>query len=279
MKIDAHTHITPPEISANLDKFSAKEPYFALLSANPKNRFATAEDVIAELDRAGFDKAIVFGFAFQDPGLCRMVNDYVIEKVTSNRERLIGFAVVQPSSRCAAREIERTHDAGLRGLGELFPSGQCFDISDAALTGGFTGVCAERSMPILVHSNEPVGHYYPGKTDTTLRRLELFIEHSPANDIILAHWGGGLMFFETMPELRVKFARVFYDCVASPFLYDGRIYRIACEIGLEAKILFGSDYPLIPISRYIAEIEASGIPEPVKALFLGENARRFQGGA
>lgn len=277
MKVDAHVHVTPPEISANLDKYLAREPYFALLSSNPKNRFATAEDVVAELDRAGFDRAVVFGFAFQDPGLCRMVNDYVIEKVAAYPQRLSGFAVVQPSSRGAAHEIERTHEAGLRGVGELFPSGQCFDIADSSLTSAFTGVCAELGMPVLVHANEPVGHQYPGKTDTTLRQLELFVEHSPDNDIILAHWGGGLLYFETMPEIREKFTRVFYDCAASPFLYDARVYRIACELGIEAKILFGSDYPLLPITRYIPEIEASGITDRAKTLLLGENCRRILG--
>lgn len=275
LKIDAHVHVTPPEISANPEKYGAREPYFALLSSNPKNRFATAEDVIAELDGAGFDRAIVFGFAFQDTGLCRAVNDYVIEKIRDYPERLSGFAVMPPAARGAVRELERAHDAGLCGLGELFPSGQRFDIGEAALTRAFTGVCAERGLPILVHANEPVGHYYPGKTDTTLHQLELFIEHSPDNDIILAHWGGGLPFFEMMPELHGKFRRVFYDCAASPFLYDSRVYRIACELGIETKILFGSDYPLIPIRRYITEIEASGMPEPAKALFLGVNCARI----
>lgn len=275
MKIDSHIHVSPPEISANPEKYYAKEPYFALLSSNPKNRFATAEEVIAELDRAAFDRAVVFGFGFQDLGLCRAVNDYVIEKVRAYPERLTGFIAAPPGKRGAAREIERAHEAGLRGLGEIFPSGQGFDIGDAALTGTFTGICAERALPVLVHANEPVGHYYPGKTDTTLRQLELFIEHSPANDIILAHWGGGLMFFEMMPELRKKCARVFYDCAASPFLYDGGIYRIACQLGLETRILFGSDYPLIPISRYIAEIEASGISEAAKPLLLGQNCSRL----
>ncbi|MDR0663294.1 MAG: amidohydrolase [Spirochaetaceae bacterium] len=250
LKVDHHIHVTPPEISANPEKYFEKEPYFALLCGNPKNRFATAEDVIAELDRVGFDKAVVFGWAFQDQGLCRMVNDYVIEKTRAYPERLDGFAVVSPAEHGAVREIERTHDCGLRGLGELFPSGQRFDIANAALTRAFTGVCAERGLPILVHANEPVGHYSPGKTDTTLRQLELFVEHSPNNDIILAHWGGGLVFFEMMPEIRKKFARVRYDCAATPFLYDDSIYKIARAIGIEEKILLGSDFPLLPISCY-----------------------------
>jgi predicted TIM-barrel fold metal-dependent hydrolase len=275
LKIDAHIHVTPPEIIKNPEKFAAKEPYFSLLSSNPKNRFADAETVIAELDGAGFDRAVIFGFAFQDAGLCRMVNDYVIEKVRASPERLTGFIVVPPADPLAPGEIERAHDAGLAGVGEIFPSGQRFDIADGAITRAFTGVCAERSLPILVHANEPVGHYYPGKTDTTLRQLELFVEHSPDNDIILAHWGGGLLFFEMMAEVRAKFERVYYDCAASPFLYDSRVYKATRALGLETKILFGSDYPLIPISRYITEIAGSGLTDEALELFLGGNCLRL----
>jgi predicted TIM-barrel fold metal-dependent hydrolase len=273
LKIDAHVHVTPPEIIENAGKYASSEPYFALLSASPKNRFATAEDIITELDGAGFDGAVIFGFGFQDLGLCRMVNDYVIEKVNAYPERLTGFIAVPPASPGALAEIERAHVAGLKGVGEIFPSGQCFDIADAAVTGAFTGLCSERGLPVLVHANEPVGHYYPGKTDTTLRDLERFIEHSPGCDIILAHWGGGLFFYEMMAEFRQKCARIYYDCAATPFLYDGRIYKTACDLGLEAKILFGSDYPLLPISRYLAEID--GLPQSARELFLGGNCARL----
>jgi predicted TIM-barrel fold metal-dependent hydrolase len=275
LKFDAHIHVTPPEIIENFDKYASTEPYFALLSSNPKNRFATAEAVIAELDGAGFDGAVIFGFGFQDLGLCRMVNDYVIEKVMAYPERLTGFIAAPPASPGALAEIERAHDAGLKGVGELFPSGQRFDIGDAAVTRALAGLCSERAMPILVHANEPVGHYYPGKTDTTLRQLEQFIEHSPGCDIILAHWGGGLFFYEMMAEFRQKCARVYYDCAATPLLYDSRVYRTACGLGLEEKILFGSDYPLLPISRYLAEIDEAGLPQRARELFLGGNYARL----
>ncbi|MDR1128421.1 MAG: amidohydrolase family protein [Treponema sp.] len=274
LKLDAHIHVTPPEITGNLDRYVAQEPYFALLSASPKNKFADAQTVIAELDGAGFDGAVIFGFGFQDLGLCRMVNDYVIAMVKTY-PRLTGFIAVPPAGRGALGEIERAHDAGLKGVGEIFPSGQRFSIEDETVTRAFAGLCAERSLPILVHANEPVGHYYPGKTDTTLRQLELFIEHSPATDIILAHWGGGLFFYEMMPEFRQKCARVYYDCAATPFLYDSRVYKTACDLGLETKILFGSDYPLLPLSRYLTDIDKSGMTAAARELFLGGHCARL----
>jgi predicted TIM-barrel fold metal-dependent hydrolase len=271
-KIDFHVHVTPPEISAAAERIAAQEPYFGLLAASPKNKFAGAEEVIAELDGAGFDRAVIFGFAFKDPGRCRAVNDYVIEAVREFPQRFCGFAVVPPNRRGAIAEIERCHDAGLRGLGELFPAGQDIRIDDAAVTARFAGCCIERNLPVLLHTNEPVGHYYPGKTDATLRQVELFIEHHPRLPIVLAHWGGGLLFYELMKELRDTFANVYYDTAASPFLYTPGIYKTAAALGLERKILFGCDFPLIPLSRYVTEIDASGITEDDAALLYGGNA-------
>ena len=271
--VDFHVHVTPPDISANWRKYAETEPHFALLSGSPRNRFATAEDVIAALDESNFDKAVIFGFAFEDMGLCRHVNDYVIEKCKQFPKRLTGFMVTPPKDRELEREIDRCQKAGLKGLGELFPAVRDFDIGEKKDTEALAGICAERALPVLVHVNEPVGHHYPGKTAAGLQQIERFIEHSPGLTIVLAHWGGGLLFYETMPELREKCRNVYYDTAASPFLYDNRIYHAACALGLTEKILFGSDFPLLSPSRYLTGME--GITSKNRELILGGNARRL----
>ena len=121
MKIDFHVHITPPEIIKDYQKIGEKEPYFKLLSDSPKNKFATAEDVVGELKRTGVDKAVVFGFGFRDPGLCSYVNDYVIEAVKKYPEFLIGFAIVTPNDLKVEQELDRCMAQGLIGVGEIFP--------------------------------------------------------------------------------------------------------------------------------------------------------------
>lgn len=56
---------------------------------------------------------------------------------------------------------------------------------------------------------------------------------------------------------------------------DKKIYKVAKEIGVLDKILFGSDYPLIPMIRYIKEIGNSGLTLEEQAKILGENAQKL----
>jgi len=275
--IDIHVHVTPPDIIADWEKYAEKEPYFSLLSHSKRNKFATADDVAVVLEGEGgfnFSRAVVFGFAFRDLGLCRYVNDYVIEKVKEYPQKLIGFISVSPHGN-AAGEIERCYNNGLRGVGELFPEGQGFDPENEKETSAITGICKELSLPLIIHANEPVGHLYPGKTNTTLRQLETFVTKNQGLKIILAHWGGGLLFYETMGEIKEKFRNVYYDTAATPFLYDEKIYNMAKALGLCEKILFGSDFPLLPHSRYLDGLEKSGLSAEEKQLILGGNAKRL----
>jgi len=102
---------------------------------------------------------VVFGFAFEDQGLCRTVNDYVLEAVAAHPGRLAGLACVSTKGSGAAIELERCLEAGLRGCGELTPGPGSEDIAALA---GIAAILRERDLPLLVHANEPVGHEYQG---------------------------------------------------------------------------------------------------------------------
>jgi len=275
MKIDFHVHVTPPEIIKKWKKYAKKEKYFSLLSKNPHNKYACAEDIVAALDESGFDRAVVFGFAFKDQGLCRLVNDYVIEKTRQFPGKLTGFISVSPNAKGAEKEIERCYAAGLIGVGELYPDGQDFNIDNKKETRVLTGACVELNIPLILHVNEPVGHDYIGKNDIPLKKIEKFVINSQNLKIILAHFGGGIFFYETMKEIREKFRDVYYDTAAAPFLYDSRIYSAVKALGVCDKILFGSDFPLLPPSRYLPALEKSGLsPEEIQ-LILGANAEKL----
>ena len=277
MRIDIHVHVTPEEISSHAFKIGEKEPYFDLLSKTPKNRFATAEEIVAEMKQVGMDRSVIFGFSFQDMGLCKYVNDYVIEKVKAYPNELIGFISVVPNHPETPYEIERCYNKGLRGIGELFPAGQPFDISNPKDTEAFARCCMQYDLPVIVHMNEPVGHYYAGKTETTFKEIESFVTHHPELKVILAHFGGGIFMYEMMKEVKQSFKNVYYDNAASIFLYDPAVYRVMRETGVMDKLLFGSDFPLLSPSRYEKSIAESGLTEVEKEKFLGGNAEKLLG--
>ncbi len=253
-----HVHVTPKEISDNYEKYKESEPYFYMLSSSKQNKFATAEEIVEDMKRTGIDKSVIFGFGFRDMGLCRYVNDYVIEK-TKDNDKLIGFISVNPNSPEAAYEIERCVSKGLKGIGELFPEGQQIDLVNKEATLDFTNAVRKFDIPMIIHMNEAVGHYYVGKTSTTLKEIEQFVLNNQDLKIILAHFGGGVFMYELMKEIREGFRNVYYDNAAAIFLYDPKIYSVMKEMGLMDKLVFGSDFPLLSPSRYEKSLKASGL--------------------
>ncbi|HJX34127.1 MAG TPA: amidohydrolase family protein, partial [Desulfatiglandales bacterium] len=104
------------------------------------------------------------------------------------------------------------------------------------------------------------------------------VRRHPLNKIILAHWGGGLFFYNLMKrDVREAIANVWFDTAASPYIYIPDIYRIAAEIIGFDRILFGSDYPLLRPGRYFKEMEATGLPPEILIHFKGMNAAAILG--
>ena len=92
--VDAHVHVFPPEMMRRRETYLGKDARFDALYGSPKARMATAEEVLAQMDESGIELSIIFGFAFNDQGLCREVNDYVLEAVRAHPRRLAGLACV-----------------------------------------------------------------------------------------------------------------------------------------------------------------------------------------
>lgn len=274
MVIDVHVHILSPDFIREVETHKKRESHFRLLHSGPKVKYATAEDLLANMERCGVDKAVVFGFPFSDPGLCREINDYIIASCRKHAEKLIGFALAPPLAPWFEKEIARCHENGLCGVGELIPDAQHFNIADQKQMKNLAGVCRERALPILMHANEQVGHSYAGKGETGPSRAYAFAVNNPELTIIYAHWGGGLFFYEFMPELQKALTNVYYDTAASPYLYLPRVYEAARLAGIISKIMFGSDYPLLSPSRYFNEMDKTTLSTNEKEQIAGRNAAR-----
>jgi predicted TIM-barrel fold metal-dependent hydrolase len=280
MIVDAHTHIFPPEVCAQRERYRERDAWFSLLYEDPRARLATVEDLLAVMDLDGVDRAVVCGFAWADEGLCREHNDYLLDCLKRHPGRLIGLAVVQPrAGRAAARELERALEAGLSGLGEVFPDGQGFSLEDRDLLSPLVSLLQERGRPLLTHVSEPVGHEYRGKGRTFPQQVIALARNFPELKVVCAHWGGGLPFYELMPEVAQVLGNVFYDTAASPYLYRWRIFSVGAEMVGAHKILFGSDFPLIRPRTYLAHLGQLPLEEAARRAILGENALRLWEGA
>jgi hypothetical protein len=289
MLIDAHVHYTPPALAADLENFIAVEPYWGqMLAPGPDGvslqGWVTAERMIADMDAAGVDRVVLVGEYRRSHEGCVARNDQALAIIRRWPDRVIAFAILQPlAGQAALDELARCLDGGMTGVGELGPYGQGYRLDDADFLR-VAEACIRADIPLNLHTNEEVGVFYPGKAATPLRDYHRLASRYPELKLILAHWGGGLVFYELLPEVRWTLRNVCYDTAASPLQYATRsIFEVALRCVDHRKLLYGSDYPLRLYPRrqaepdfrpFLAEIAALGLPDDVRADIMGGNAAR-----
>jgi hypothetical protein len=278
MKIDVHTHIFMPEIVEQRECFFSDEPVFKLLYDSPKARLATAETLLEAMDRDGVDYSVVFGFPWRSADLAARHNDYVLEAASRHAPRLIPMGCVNPLTPGSAHEAERCLGLGAKGLGELAIYSHCDTNEALKRYGELIQCCRSHNGILLVHANEPVGHNYPGKAPLGLDFYYGLAGMASDMILILAHWGGGLCFYELLKKEAPKvLANVYYDTAASPFLYSPAIYPVMAKAVGAEKILFGSDYPLLKPQRYFDEMAGAGLTSEEMEAICGGSAARLLG--
>ena len=171
--------------------------------------------------------------------------------------------------------MERCAKGGLIGIGELHPDTQGFALDDRDTMAPLMVLARRLGWPVLVHCSEPVGHDYPGKGSTTPEKVYRFIGNFPDSRIICAHWGGGLPFYNLMPEVPAVLANVFFDTAATPYLYQPEVYRTGASLAGPNKVLFATDFPLIGYARALGQVEESGLPPGDRGSHFGGQCRPF----
>ena len=274
MIIDAHTHIFPEKIRKNREKYFTDEPAFKKLYQSPKSRLIGAREMLASMDDSQVDKAVVFGFPWKDSLHFKQHNDYISEVVNRYPQRFIGLGCFDPFSKGVAEEARRClQKGGLSGIGELAFYQTGIENSSLSRLEPVMEVCRGLNLPVMIHTNEPIGHSYPGKTPNTLAQIYQLIQSFPQNKIVLAHWGGGLFFFSLLKkEVKESLKNIYFDTAASPYLYDADVYRLAIQRVGVGKILFGSDFPLLAPARYFDEMKTAGLSQDEMQQICGLNA-------
>jgi predicted TIM-barrel fold metal-dependent hydrolase len=278
MIIDFHTHIVSPKIKQNRDDYARQCRSFASIFSDPKAKLATAEEIIAAMDNDSVDVSVVLNYGWSTQLLCAEVNDYILDSITRYSKRLVGFCSVVPSEdEAALREVERCIQNGAKGIGELRLDDHLKKKKSLAAVKPIVDIIIKHNSILLTHTSEPVGHQYSGKGEATPDMIYRLITTFPDLKLVCAHWGGGLPFYALMPEVKAALKNVYFDTAASPFLYTPQIYSQVVQLVGADKILFGSDYPLIPQRRFLKEISALDLSAATKRKILAGHAKNLLG--
>lgn len=243
-----HTHMFPEDVIHNWQKYAERDYYFKMLT-DPKNstiqEYASAQEAIELADKAGIEKIVMQGWYWNDHELCKYHNDYMYSLIKKYPDRFEAFMSINPNfGELAINEIERNYKRGFIGIGELGPGANNFNYTDTNFLN-LIGAANYYKLPVNIHCNEPIGHDYPGKDKNYFKEIYELVKMFPDLILILAHLGGGLPFYELIPEVRKVFKNVYYDLAANPLVYETRSIKHVSDIVGPEKILFGSDFPLL----------------------------------
>lgn len=272
--IDAHTHLFPADVIRMRDRIVASDLRFSLLYTNPKARMVDETALTRYMAGEQIDRAVITAFPFKDRGLITACNDYILD-VARRDPKLIPFAMVDVEDETfALTEAERSFHTGARGIGELAFYESGFGEKERKGLDIIADYAQMNGLPLMIHVNEQVGHAYHGKTKMDFQELVTLVGTHPGLVTILSHLGGGICFYEFMPEIKKAFARVYYDLAAVPLLYTKEIYGFVTQC-MPDKVLFGSDYPLLSYKRYARDMGLLEKEDRQKLLHL--NARNLFG--
>ena len=270
--IDAHVHIYPSEFEEDWDLIAKREPWFDRLTKSKVHKWGTAEDLIESMDKNNIAASFVTGFAFKDQGLCRISNDYILSAAKRFPDRIKALSVVSPNEPGASDEIARCAAEGAIGIGEIFPDGQSFDITDSRETWRLVNSCREHDLFLMIHTAEQAGHDYEGKGKVGANEAAKFCCNHPGIKVIFAHFGGGLWAYEGMPEMKLILSNTYYDTAAMPWLYSEKVLDSIFALGIGHKILFGSDWPILDFPRYEQLLNLTKLKDEEKLMLLYKNA-------
>lgn len=291
MTIDVHVHRYPHEVFADPVAFAVAkgEKHWRELVAPTKGNslqgWADRETMLADMDAAGVDQAVLLGWYWEQPETCALQNRWHAEWIVRDPDRFYAFAAIHPHSPTLSGDLAAARDSGFRGIGESHPAVQGSTLRDPAWKT-IAAFAVAQDWPLLLHVTEPVGRPHPGRVHTPFEDLLWFASEHPSLKLVLAHWGGGLPFYELNPYVRKRLRNVYYDVAASPLLYDKAIFRTVLDLVGPDKILYGSDYPLRlhparsekpAFAVFLEEIRSAGLSESEEKKILGDNTARLLG--
>jgi predicted TIM-barrel fold metal-dependent hydrolase len=232
-------------------------------------------EIPLEMTIAAMDVADVeFGLlsAWHSPEGPLISNDEVAAWVAEQPERFAGLAAVdlrRPME--AVRELRRcVEELGFKGL-RVIPWLWEAPPTDRRYYPLFA-MCVELGIPFCTQ----VGHTGPLRPSETGRPIP-YIDQIAIDFPELVIVGGhiGYPWTEEMIAVARKHENVYIDTSAyTAQRYPPELVSYMAERGGRKKVLFGSNYPMILAERALMDLDALGLDEETRELFLTGNAER-----
>ncbi len=226
---------------------------------------------IAMMDQDGIDKALTS--AWQAPNYDFITNDEVAGFVAEYPERLIGVGSVDISKPMeAVREIRRcVEELGFKAirvlpwLCEVPPTDRRFYPVYVA--------CCEMGVPFCTQ----IGHTGPLMPSEVGRPIYLDQVAIDFPELVIVGGHIGYPWTDEAIAVATKHQNVYIDTSAyTAARYPAALLEFMKTNG-RRKVLFGSNYPMIMPGHALKELDALGLGEETKTLFLSENAKRVYG--
>jgi len=282
MIIDIHTHPFCNEITVTPSKEEAFERMFKE-QRNPQKLEAvrsglsllfelnTVENIIADMDRNGIDKACIVAMDLTTRyGVELVTNEDVGRLAKAYPDRFIPFASVDPNMGQVAVDQLRyaVEGLGCKGL-KLVPPVQHVDFSDPK-HDPLWRLAQELDIIVWTHCSHQMSH-----PDSDARLGSPMLVEPVAHKfrdlkIVLGHCGFPWVW--EVWSLVARHINVYMDISAYPNLYNHFPWDAYSKYDLEHKVLFATDYPLVSFEETLAALNQAEISNEFRTKILHENA-------
>lgn len=240
MRIDVHTHAFHPKIAhkavAHLEDHYKVHPVGT----------GTPQDLIARMDKAGLEKAVVLTAA-TTPGQVIPANEWAIG-LKEAQPRFIPFGTMHPDFEDVEGELNRLERNGIKGL-KFHPDFQGFRMDDAALYR-IMEIVGDRFI-CLFHVGDTLP---PDQNPSCPKKMAALRKAFPKPVMIAAHMGGYRQWEYVLEHL--SGTDIFVDCSSVlDFIDDFQLGRLFNGFDQD-HIFFGSDYPLYDAGSEIKAVSS-----------------------
>ena len=272
---------------------------------------------LSQMDDAGIDKAIL---SLTSPGVQVMekdqavsfaayANDWLVDKIKAHPDRFAGLTAVAPQDpSAAAKEIQRGHEMGLKGViinshtkGEYLDDKKFWEIFEAA---------EALDTPIYLHPQTPPkdasgpflergldGAIYGFAVETALHMLRILIagvfDRFPKLTMVIGHNGEAIPFwlsrldymhragvvserYESMKPLKRTISEYMRENVYvtnSGVAWEPGIKFCQQVLGVD-RVLYAMDYPYQYEPGEVAKLDEMDMPDEDKKKFFQSNAEK-----